>query len=118
MARKAVIVVVVLAWLLTPALACIAPLAEMAMDKCCPPRLTANCGPMQMPDAKSCCAVPPSPEQDSLAARAAAQAHLLVVDQVAQSHPIFPNAHAVRLLLARGDSPPGPPPGSISVLRI
>lgn len=100
-----------------PALACVAPVAAMAADHCCQPRPMANCGTMQLPSAKSCCAAPATQEPNSLVVRSTTASHLAIIAHVAQ-----PVAHDIGSQAARlpgsGESPPESPPGSISILRI
>ena len=102
-----------------PAMACLGPVMAMSMDKCCRPQPMAHCGAMPLPTAKSCCATPAAPAQNSLAVRTATgRLNLPVIAQVAQSAACDIASQATRCLGVVGGSPPESPPGYLSVLRI
>jgi hypothetical protein len=113
--RKGGVLVLAMVMLAGPAIACVATVAATPADKCCRPQPTLHCGAMQLPSAKSCCAAPTTPEQNSLGPRAnTGQLHLPLLTHVPPS--------ATHCLLCQrftlgGDSPPESPPGSISILR-
>ena len=117
--RKGGVLLLALFMLGAPAMACLGPVMAVFMDKCCRPQPMTHCGAMPLPIAKSCCATPDTPAQNSLAVRTAAdRLNLPVIAQVSQSA-----AHQIALQAARfvgvgGKSTPESPPGSISVLRI
>lgn len=116
--RKGGVLVLAVVMLAGPAVACIAPMAAMAADHCCQPRPMANCRAMPLPSAKSCCAAPATPGQNSLAVRATtAPLHLTAISQFPQPAANDTDSHALRSL-GTGESPPESPPGSISILRI
>ncbi len=117
--RKTGVLLLALFMLGAPAMACLGPVMAVSMDKCCRPQPMAHCGAMPLPTAKSCCATPATPAQNSLAVRTAAdRLNLPVIAQVPQSAAHDIASQAARFLGVVGGSPPEFPPGSVSVLRI
>lgn len=118
--HRITIVGVAVLWLLTPTIACLSPLVEMAAmgEECCHPQAVA-CESMQMPQAQSCCSSVAHPDNASLAARSASSLpNVLATAHVSQHSGVDLTGGAAQLFLANSHSPPGADAGPLQILRI
>ena|ERR1700682_4356268 len=119
--RQFGVLVLLLASCLAPAMACLAPNAEMSTQEraCC--RVMKNqCGQMEMPASHGCCQkVPPSVHDNALDTKAVTF-HPVVVPIIwlAAVELVNPAAAVTEWVEHSDYSPPNSPPSTISILRI
>jgi hypothetical protein len=119
--RQLEVFVLLLATSLTPAMACMAPAAQMTSEeRACCRMMNYQCGQMQMSKSTGCCQkIPPSAYDSGLATRPS------VVHPVPVSVVWLPASEAMNRVPSVAGcvehtdySPPKAPPSTISILRI
>jgi hypothetical protein len=107
---------------LTPAMACMAPGAQMsAQERACCRAMKNQCGQMEMSASHSCCQKTPllSVHDNALDAKAVASSPIAVpVIWLAASELVNPASTVIGWLEHTGYSPPKSPPSTISILRV
>ena len=119
--RQFGVLVLLLASCLTPAMACLAPGAQLTTEEraCC--RMMQNkCGQMDMPASHSCChKTPPNVYDKALGAKAVALHPLAItVVWLTSSELLNPASSVTGCAEHHNYSPPESPPSTISILRI
>ena len=113
--------VLLLATSLTPAMACMAPNAEMTtQERACCRMMHYQCGQMQMSESSGCCQkAPPSAFDNALATRPSGL-HPVAVSVVwlTASLLVSPTCSVTGRVEHHDYSPPIAPPSTISILRI
>jgi len=119
--RQFAVVVLLLVSYLTPAMACMISDVQMTREeRACCRTMKNQCGQMEMPASHGCCQKTPQSAHDSALDTKSVAYHPVAVAMVwltvaEQFHPTPITAGWVE---HSDDSPPQPPPNSISVLRI
>ena len=114
-------VLLLLVSFVAPAMACMAPDAEMTTEeRACCRMMNNDCGQMQMPASHDCCKKTPGTLRDSALRSDSVSLHPLVVVTVwVSTLDLFPPQNATSGWLQRQEhSPPNPPPSIISALRV
>lgn len=119
--RQFGVLVLLLVTCLAPAMACVAPNAEMsAQERACCQTMKSECGQMEMPASHGCCQkTPPSVHDNALDTKAAAlHPDVTPVIWLAVSELVNPTSAVIGWVEHSDYSPPEPPPATISILRI
>lgn len=119
--RKIGAVVLVLASLLTPAMACaVADLPMTSEERACCQSMMSHCGREQLPASHGCChKIPGSIYENALKVKAAAlHSALGPVTWLPAQQPGIPTSSFLGWVEHRDCSPPKSPPSTISILRI
>lgn len=106
---------------LAPAMACMAPDAQMTtQERACCRIMKGDCGQMDMPASHGCCQKAPGTVHDTALRTSSITLHPVVqVVSAALSLNLFPPSSMVTGWLKRPEhSPPKPPPSIISNLRV
>jgi hypothetical protein len=119
--REFVVLVLLLTSLLTPAMACMTPDAQMTTEeRACCRMMNYQCGQMQMSKSSGCCQKSPSNAYDNALDTKAVSFHPAVVPVIwlAALQLVNPASYVAGWGEHRDYSPPKSPPSTISILRI
>jgi hypothetical protein len=119
--RQLGVLVLLLVTCLAPAMACMAPNAEMStQERACCRMMKNQCGQMGMPASHGCCQkTPPSVHDNALDTKAMTFHPVVVpVTWLAASELVNPTSVATGSFEHVDSSPPKSPPSAISILRI
>jgi len=119
--RQFGVVLLLLVSFVAPAMACMAPDAEMtAEERACCRMMKNDCGQMEMPASHDCCKTTPGSMRDGVLSSDSVASHPVEGRQVCVAYlDLLPHREITDGWVQRPEhSPPKPPPSIISVLKV